>query len=91
MWRGRCCLKITALSGSHRLDLTRSDWPIGFRLGFFAPARKVAATIQANADAFGADLIVSGALGYTRLREWFFGSVTRSFLDHSPVCCLVSH
>jgi nucleotide-binding universal stress UspA family protein len=54
-------------------------------------ARNVAATIQANADAFGADLIVSGAFGYTRLREWFFGGVTRSFLDHSPVCCLMSH
>ena len=51
----------------------------------------VAATIQANADAFGADLIVSGAFGYSRLREWFFGGVTRSFLDHSPVCCLMSH
>ena len=46
---------------------------------------------HASADAFGADLIVSGAFGYSRLREWFFGGVTRSFLDHSPVCCLMSH
>ncbi len=43
------------------------------------------------AEGFGADLIVSGAFGYSRLREWFFGGVTRNLLDHSLVCCLMSH
>ncbi|WP_244030726.1 universal stress protein [Methylobacterium sp. E-016] len=50
-----------------------------------------AETLLDAAEMFGADLIVSGAFGYSRLREWFFGGVTRTLLDHSPVCCLMSH
>lgn len=38
----------------------------------------------------GADLIVTGAYGYSRLREWFFGGVTRDLLETAPVCCLMS-
>ncbi len=37
----------------------------------------VAETLEGAAGAFGADLIVTGAYGYSRLREWFFGGVTR--------------
>jgi nucleotide-binding universal stress UspA family protein len=37
------------------------------------------------------DLIVAGAYGHTRLREWVFGGVTRGLLDRSPVPCLLSH
>ena len=39
----------------------------------------------------GADLIVSGAYGHTRMREWMFGGMTRDLLQASPVCCLMSH
>lgn len=39
----------------------------------------------------GADLIVMGAYGHGRLREWVFGGVTRDLLSGSPVCCLMSH
>lgn len=38
-----------------------------------------------------ADLIVMGAYGHSRLREWAFGGVTRDLLGRSPVCCLMSH
>lgn len=38
-----------------------------------------------------ADLIVAGAYGHSRLREWAFGGVTRDLLHRSPVCCLMSH
>jgi nucleotide-binding universal stress UspA family protein len=38
-----------------------------------------------------ADLIVLGAYGHSRLREWMFGGVTRDLLDRSPLCCLMSH
>jgi nucleotide-binding universal stress UspA family protein len=38
-----------------------------------------------------ADLLVAGAYGHTRLREWVFGGVTRSLLDRSPIPCLFSH
>jgi nucleotide-binding universal stress UspA family protein len=39
----------------------------------------------------GADLFVCGAYGHSRAREWAFGGVTRDLLDHSPLCCLMSH
>ncbi|MGB3391737.1 MAG: universal stress protein [Pseudaminobacter sp.] len=39
----------------------------------------------------GADLIVSGGYGHSRLREWVFGGVTRSFLDDRSFNRLVSH
>lgn len=38
-----------------------------------------------------ADLVVTGAYGHSRLREWAFGGVTRDLLTRSPVCCLMSH
>jgi len=38
-----------------------------------------------------ADLIVAGAYGRTRLREWVFGGVTRTLLQSSPVPCLLSN
>lgn len=39
----------------------------------------------------GADLIVMGAYGHTRLREWLFGGVTREMLQRSPLPCLMCH
>lgn len=43
------------------------------------------------AERHGADLIVAGGYGHTRLREWVFGGVTRSLLRCCPMCCLLSH
>jgi len=39
----------------------------------------------------GADLLVTGAYGHSRLGEWVFGGVTRELLTSSPICCLMSH
>ncbi|MBB2962573.1 universal stress protein [Methylobacterium sp. R2-1] len=39
----------------------------------------------------GADLLVMGAYGHSRLREWIFGGATRDILQATPVCCLMSH
>lgn len=39
----------------------------------------------------GADLIVTGAYGHSRLGEWVFGGVTQELLATCPVCCLMSH
>ncbi|KQT59912.1 universal stress protein UspA [Methylobacterium sp. Leaf456] len=53
-----------------------------------------ATTAEALLDAVGeqgADLIVAGAYGHGRLREWAFGGVTRDLLHGAPVCCLLSH
>jgi nucleotide-binding universal stress UspA family protein len=39
----------------------------------------------------GADLLVTGAYGHSRLGEWIFGGVSRDLLATSPICCLMSH
>jgi nucleotide-binding universal stress UspA family protein len=39
----------------------------------------------------GADLLVAGAYGHSRLGEWMFGGMTRDLLATSPFCCLMSH
>jgi nucleotide-binding universal stress UspA family protein len=39
----------------------------------------------------GADLLVTGAYGHSRLGEWIFGGMTRDLLATSPICCLMSH
>ena len=39
----------------------------------------------------GADLLVTGAYGHSRLNEWVFGGMTRDLLATSPICCLMSH
>ena len=37
------------------------------------------------------DIIVAGAYGHTRLREWIFGGVTRHLLHQSSICMLLFH
>jgi nucleotide-binding universal stress UspA family protein len=53
--------------------------------------KPVADEIIRIAQQEGADLIVCGAYGHSRAREWIFGGVTRDLLDHSPLCCLMTH
>ncbi|WP_336490378.1 universal stress protein [Methylobacterium nigriterrae] len=43
------------------------------------------------AEAQRADLVVMGAYGHSRLREWIFGGATRDILQTTPICCLLSH
>ena len=51
---------------------------------------RVAHTLQRTAEQEGADLIVAGAYGHSRLREWAFGGVTRDLLNGTSLCCLMS-
>lgn len=39
----------------------------------------------------GADLVVAGAFGHSRLREWLLGGVTRDTLLHATCCVMLSH
>jgi nucleotide-binding universal stress UspA family protein len=39
----------------------------------------------------GADLIVTGAYGHSRLGEWIFGGMTRGLLDEASFCLMMSH
>jgi nucleotide-binding universal stress UspA family protein len=43
------------------------------------------------ANELDVDLIVAGAFGRSRLREWAFGGVTRDLLLQADRCTLVSH
>lgn len=38
-----------------------------------------------------ADLVVAGAYGHSRLREWVFGGVTRSLITRSRLCSFLTH
>ena len=50
-----------------------------------------AAQLDAIARDYGAGLVVAGAYGHSRVREWALGGVTRSLLMHSSRCSLLSH
>ncbi len=50
-----------------------------------------AAQLDAIAKELEVDLIVAGAFGHSRLREWAFGGVTRDLLLRSDRCVLASH
>lgn len=52
---------------------------------------EVADTILARASDLGADMIVCGAYGHSRTREWVFGGVTESLLRNTTVPTLLSH
>ena len=44
-----------------------------------------------HASDIEADMIVAGAYGHTRMREWIFGGVTRDLITQSRHCSLLSH
>jgi len=39
----------------------------------------------------GADLVIAGAYGHSRLREWVLGGVTNDLLLRAEICSLLSH
>lgn len=48
-------------------------------------------TLAAIATEVKADLVVAGAYGHSRIREWAFGGVTRDLLLQERRCTLLSH
>ena len=50
-----------------------------------------AAQLSVIAQDQKADLVVAGAYGHSRLREWILGGVTRELLLHTGRCSLLSH
>lgn len=50
----------------------------------------VSRQLEQISSAVGAGLIVAGAYGHSRLREWVFGGATRHFLQDSERCVLLS-
>jgi nucleotide-binding universal stress UspA family protein len=51
----------------------------------------IADDLEHAASRHGADLIVTGAYGHTRFREWMLGGVTEDLLAASSKCVLFSH
>ncbi len=51
----------------------------------------VAQTIRSFAREAGAQLVVAGAYGHSRLREWAFGGVTRSLVADGSLHRLLSN
>jgi nucleotide-binding universal stress UspA family protein len=47
--------------------------------------------IVATVRELQAGLLVAGAYGHSRVREWALGGVTRDLLLHAPCLCLLSH
>jgi nucleotide-binding universal stress UspA family protein len=47
--------------------------------------------LESLAHDLGANLIVAGAYGHNRLREWAFGGITRILLQRGSCCTLLSH
>ncbi|MEO8747355.1 MAG: universal stress protein [Rhodanobacter sp.] len=52
---------------------------------------KYVVSLDSIAEQVGADLVVAGAYGHSRMREWALGGVTRDLLKHSRRCSLLSH
>jgi nucleotide-binding universal stress UspA family protein len=47
--------------------------------------------LATHASDVEADMIVAGAYGHTRLREWIFGGVTKDLITASKRCSFLSH
>ncbi len=72
--------------------------PIGFSTTISMASARVelsagdaGSQLDAIASEARIDIIVAGAYGHTRLREWIFGGVTRHLLHQSSTCTLLSH
>jgi nucleotide-binding universal stress UspA family protein len=70
--------------------LTRHRISGGLRVILHQEGSPAAQLIRLAQDE-GADLLVAGAYGHSRLGEWMFGGMTRDLLARSPLCCLMSH
>jgi nucleotide-binding universal stress UspA family protein len=70
--------------------LARHRISVGSATAVTATDRVADQLVKSAADE-GADLIVTGGYGHSRLGEWIFGGVTRDLLKKSPVCCLFAN
>jgi nucleotide-binding universal stress UspA family protein len=55
------------------------------------PKEKVEAALLGEAHRISADLIVCGAYGHSRFREWILGGATHDLMHHSDVPLLMAH
>ncbi len=60
------------------------------RLSSAKEKEEVGHLLLSQAATFGADLLVMGAYGHSQLRQWMFGSVTRTVLREASLPVLMS-
>jgi nucleotide-binding universal stress UspA family protein len=79
---GRRVADVAAWLGRHRVDACH-----------MVPNHRGDAVEQLirHASDIEADMIVAGAYGHTRMREWIFGGVTRDLITNSNRCSFLSH
>jgi nucleotide-binding universal stress UspA family protein len=72
-----------------------ATWLQQYNIAATASAELCAGDVGGYLDAIavenGADIIVAGAYGHSRLREWAFGGVTRHLLQQGSTCALLMH
>ena len=56
-----------------------------------ARGRAIGSVLQDQVTKHGADLLVMGAYGHSRMREFIVGGATRSMLAHPPTALFLSH
>jgi nucleotide-binding universal stress UspA family protein len=56
-----------------------------------APSGDAATQLEEIASDVGAGVVIAGAYGHSRLREWVLGGVTRRLINPSNRCSLLSH
>jgi nucleotide-binding universal stress UspA family protein len=98
-----CSGAITVVEIAHRIDLPAAQERLNDVAAWLAVHGLTVETmaVEAHGDTAeqlediaerrGADLVVAGAYGHSRLREWVFGGVTARLLMHPRRCSLVSH
>ncbi|MGN7293901.1 universal stress protein [Rhizobium sp. SAFR-030] len=74
--------EVAAFLDRHGVKVTIDQLPSG--------GRPVEDVLRAHAVEIGADLIVMGAYGHSRLRERIFGGVTHALLETTPVPVLLA-
>lgn len=72
-------------------DLLRRHGVKASSEGLIRDERRTATILQNRASCFGADLIVTGGYGRSRLGEWAFGGVTKALLEQTERFVLFSH
>jgi nucleotide-binding universal stress UspA family protein len=82
-------------TGKHRASLPLREWlerqhlPVQWQS--IDAVQGNGKAIHEQVKAMGADLLVMGAWGHSRMSEWILGGITRYMLQHSDVPLLLAH
>lgn len=88
---GYAALNAAAAQQRNEICATLSRHGIHATIELIDDAAGTSTALLDAAGRIGADLLVIGAYGHSRVREWLFGGVTRSVLQAMPIPVLLSH